>query len=250
MKNFFILVVLSILFPLFASADTIILKNDMRIENVRAWEEDGQVKCYRFGSLIGYLKKNVQKIEKRELTEDVNVADFPGNETRPDSDELYYFQKKQIDFQIKSLEKFKVIKVYDGDTFMAEGHSITIMARLVGIDAPETAKKRKQKPGQPYSQNAKKYLAKIILNKTVRIKSYGMGPYNRLLSEVFADHRNVNLELLRLGFAEVYNGRLPKSFDVLPYKKAEMKARKSRKGIWSLGSKHVSPGKWRKMYNK
>jgi len=160
MKNFFILVVLSILFPLFASADTIILKNGMRIENVRAWEEDGQVKCYRFGSLIGYLKKNVQKIEKGELTEDVNVANFLGNEARPDSDELYYFQKKQIDLQIKSLEKFKVIKVYDGDTFMAEGHSITIMARLVGIDAPETANKRKQKPGQPYSQNAKKYLAK------------------------------------------------------------------------------------------
>ena len=90
----------------------------------------------------------------------------------------------------------------------------------------------------------------MILNKTVQIKSYGMGPYNRLLAEVFAAHRNVNLELLRSGFAEAYNGKLPKAFDVSPYKKAEMKARKSQKGIWSLGSKHISPGIWRKIYNK
>ena len=250
MKNFLILVVISILFPLFASADTIVLKNGMRIENVRAWEEDGQVKCYRFGSLIGYLKKNVRKIEKGEVKKEINEANLLGNEARPDSDELYYLQKKQIDLQIKSLEKFEVIKVYDGDTFMAEGHSIKIMARLIGIDAPETANKRKQKPEQPYSQNAKKYLVKMILNKTVPIKSYGMGPYNRLLVEVFADHRNVNLELLRSGLAEAYNGKLPKGFNVSSYKKAEMKARKSRKGIWSLGNKYVSPEKWRKIYNK
>ena len=250
MKSFFILVVLLMLFPLFASADTIVLKNGRRVENVRAWEENGQIKCYKFGSLIGYLKKNVQRIEKGELKEKVNEANLFGEKARADSDETDYFQKKQIDFQIKSLEKFKVIKVYDGDTFMAEGQNIKIMARLVGIDAPETANKRKQKPEQPYSQKAKKYLAKILLNKTVQIKSYGIEPYNRQLTEVFVDNRNVNLELLRSGFAEVYNGKLPEDFDVAPYREAEMKARKSQKGIWSLGSKHVSPDKWRKMYNK
>jgi len=250
MKNFLILAVLSMLFPLFASADTIVLKNGKRIENVRAWEEDGQVKCYRFGSLIGYLKKNVQKIEKEELKEKVNEANLLGKKARSDSDERDCFQEKQSRLQIKSLEKFKVIKVYDGDTFMAAGHNIKIMARLVGIDTPETANKRRQKPGQPYSQKAGKYLAKMVLNKTVQIRSYGIDSYNRLLTEVFAGNRNVNLELLRSGFAEVYNGKSPKGFDLAPYRKAEKKARESRKGIWSLGSKYVSPKKWRKVYNK
>lgn len=233
MMNYLISFVLSmLLFPLFSSADTIVLKNGRRIENVRAWEEDGQVKCYRFGSLIGYLKENVQRIEEEELNEKLNEANLLGKEERLD------------------LEKFKVIKVYDGDTFMAEGHNIKIMARLVGIDTPEKANKRKQKPGQPYSQKAGEYLAKMILNKTIKIKSYGIESYNRLLTEVFAGNRNVNLELLRAGFAEVYNGKLPKGFDIAPYRKAEMKAKESKKGIWSLGSKYISPKKWRNMYNK
>ena len=233
MKNFLISFVLSILLlPSFASADTIVLKNGRRIENVRVWREDGQIKCYRFGSLIGYLKENVQRIEEEELNEKLNEANLFENKERLD------------------LEKFKVIKVYDGDTFMAEGHNIKIMVRLIGIDTPEKANKKKQKPGQPYSQKAGEYLAKMILNKMVKIKSYGIGSYNRLLAEVFVDNKNVNLELLGSGFAEVYNGKLSKNFDIAPYRKAEMKARESQKGIWSLGSKYISPKKWRSMYNK
>ena len=52
---------------------------------------------------------------------------------------------------------------------------LTIKIRLVGIDAPETAK-GKRKPGQPYSQKAKKYLAGMVLNKVVDVKGYGLGP--------------------------------------------------------------------------
>jgi len=37
--------------------------------------------------------------------------------------------------------QFKITRVYGGDTVMALGHGITIMVRLVGIDAPETSLK-------------------------------------------------------------------------------------------------------------
>ncbi len=50
--------------------------------------------------------------------------------------------------------QFKVTRVSDGDTVKAEGHDIVIKVRLVGIDAPETSKKKRD-PGQPYSQKAK-----------------------------------------------------------------------------------------------
>ena len=65
--------------------------------------------------------------------------------------------------------QFKVTRVYDGDTIKAKGHDIEIKVRLVGIDAPETSKK-KHEPGQPYSQQAKKYLADLVLNKVVDVK--------------------------------------------------------------------------------
>ncbi len=102
--------------------------------------------------------------------------------------------------------QFKVTRVYDGDTFKATGHDIEINVRLVGIDTPET-KKGKNKPGQPFGEKAKKFLARMVLNKQVFIKGYGLGPYNRILAVVYVDRKNVNLKLIKDGLAEVYQGR-------------------------------------------
>jgi endonuclease YncB( thermonuclease family) len=65
--------------------------------------------------------------------------------------------------------QFTVVRVYDGDTLKAAGHDIEIKVRLVGIDAPETSKKKRD-PGQPYSVQAAKYLAGMVLNRVVDIK--------------------------------------------------------------------------------
>jgi endonuclease YncB( thermonuclease family) len=69
-------------------------------------------------------------------------------------------------------DQFKVTRVIDGDSVIAVGHDVTIELRLVGIDAPERSHK-KNEPGQPYSRQATKYLAGLVLNKTVNIKGYG-----------------------------------------------------------------------------
>jgi len=53
--------------------------------------------------------------------------------------------------------QFRITKVLDGDTVKTGGLNIEIKVRLVGIDAPETSKS-KRTPGQPYSQQAKRYL--------------------------------------------------------------------------------------------
>jgi len=102
--------------------------------------------------------------------------------------------------------EFKVTRVSDGDTIKAQGHDIEIKVRLFGIDTPETGK-GKRKPGQPYSQRAKKYLAKMVLNKVVDVKGYGMGPYNRVLGVIYLNQKNINLEMVKAGLAEVYRGR-------------------------------------------
>lgn len=142
--------------------------------------------------------------------------------------------------------QFKVTKVYDGDTVKAEGHDITIKIRLVGIDAPETAK-GKRKPGQPYSQRAKKYLAAMVLNKVVDVKGYGLGPYNRVLGVITSEGLNVNLEMVKTGLAEVYRGKAPYRFPHLPYWQAEKEAKDDKRGMWSLGDEYISPKDWRKM---
>lgn len=142
--------------------------------------------------------------------------------------------------------EFEVLRVYDGDTIKARGCDIEIKVRLVGIDAPETPR-RKREPGQPHSQRAKKYLAALILNRTVEIKGYGLGPYNRVLGEVYINGKNINLEMLRAGLAEVYRGKPPRGLNLSPYWEAEKEARRDRRGMWSLREKYMSPTEWRKM---
>jgi len=142
-------------------------------------------------------------------------------------------------------DQFKITRVYDGDTVKAQGHDIEIIVRLVGIDAPETSRKKRE-PGQPYSQKAKKYLAGLVLNKTVDIKGYGLDRYNRILGVIYLNKKNINLEMVKTGLAEVYRGKPARGFDTEPYLEAEKRAREAKTGMWSLGDKYISPKDWRK----
>ena len=72
--------------------------------------------------------------------------------------------------------------------------------------------------------------------------------YDRTLAVVYAEGKNVNLEMVRAGLAEVYRGRPAKGFDNEPYQKAEDAARRAGVGMWSLGDKYVSPKEWRKLH--
>ena len=150
---------------------------------------------------------------------------------------------------VSSAGQFKVTGVYDGDKVKAEGHDIEIKVRLVGIDTPERPKMKGQ-PGQPYSEQAKKYLERLVLNKVVDIKSYGIGSYNNILGVIYLDGKNINLEMVKAGLAEVYRGRAPHKFPLLPYWQAEKEARDDKRGMWSLGDEYVSPKTWRKMHMK
>ena len=141
--------------------------------------------------------------------------------------------------------QFKVTSVHDGDSFRASGHDIQIKVRLVGIDAPELSR-GKHKPGQPFGQRAKKFLTSLVLNKEVFIKGYGSDQSNRLLAVVYVDRKNVNLELLKAGPAEVYRGKPPKGFDLSPYLTAEAQAKSQKRGMWSQ-EKYISPKDWRKI---
>lgn len=144
--------------------------------------------------------------------------------------------------------EYQVSRVIDGDTLVVQKGSVKLTIRLVGIDAPETSKK-KHEPGQPYSQQSTKHLAKLALNKSVDVKAYGTDRYGRILGEVFAEGNNVNLEMVKAGLAEVYRGTPAPRQDVGPYWRAEEDARRAGRGMWALGDKYVSPREWRRMQN-
>ena len=141
--------------------------------------------------------------------------------------------------------EFKVIRVYDGDTVTALENGKKIKVRLVGIDAPEMSR-GKRNPGQPFCQKSQKYLAWLVLNETVKIKSYGVDRYGRILGVVFTNGKNANLEMVKAGMAEVYRGQSPAGFDVTIFQQAEKVARNAKNGIWVQDDKYISPRVWRK----
>ena len=111
--------------------------------------------------------------------------------------------------------KAKVLKVYDGDTFLLEvdkgfGDYKIAWFRLHGVDTPEMrprGKSRTQKSKIKEKELAKKvkqYVSALILNKEITIVSHkgkafkmGKGKYGRWLAEVF--FLLENLGLINLG---------------------------------------------------
>jgi micrococcal nuclease len=144
-------------------------------------------------------------------------------------------------------DQCQVTRVVDGDTIKADYGTGKITVRLVGIDAPETPK-RKNQTGQPFNQRSRRHLSSLVLNQAVDIKSYGFDDDGRLLGEVFLEDKNINLEMVKAGLAEVYRGKPATGQNMEPYWKAEQEAKIAKRGMWVLGEKYVSPQEWRKTH--
>ena len=147
--------------------------------------------------------------------------------------------------QITLAGQYQVSRVIDGDTIEVKKGATKIIVRLVGVDAPEASRK-KHEPGQPYSQQAIQHLNKLVLNRTVDVKTFGTDRYGRALAEVFVGGNNVNLEMVKAGLAKAYRGTPASGHNMEPYKQAEKEPMKANRGMWGLGDKYVSPRHWRK----
>ncbi len=167
----------------------------------------------------------------------------PKNKTVEEQKESQTIFKK-LSSKKNNARLYKVVKIFDGDTIKVKGFDLTFKIRLVGIDCPETG--FKEQKTQPYSQKAKQYLISLLDNKRIAIKTYGIDAYNRQLAEIFYDNKNINLEMIKAGLAEVYKGKRPTNFDSQTYLKEEAYARQAGKGMWRQGNFYKSPRQWRK----
>jgi hypothetical protein len=71
-KGFLSLLFIFGMFPSLAGADAIVLKNGNRIEAQKVWEEDGYIKCDRYGGVVGFPKREVLRTETQQSDEELN----------------------------------------------------------------------------------------------------------------------------------------------------------------------------------
>lgn len=125
----------------------------------------------------------------------------------------------------------RVMQVKDGDTVVIapiEGGQF-FTCRLYGIDAPETAKRGK--PGQPYGEAAAKELKRLILGQVVDVETTGAKTYNREVCLIKKDGMDVNLEMVKRGYAWAYIQYLKRPY-ASEYIEAEKEARSRKLGLW------------------
>lgn len=116
-----------------------------------------------------------------------------------------------------------VTNIVDGDTIVVSGGD---RVRLLGIDTPEK--------GEVYYNEAKNRLESLIENKEVLLEKEGdnKDQYGRLLRYVFLNETNVNMILVKEGYAACY------FYEESKYKQEcaeiEMNAIQNKIGRWKL----------------
>jgi micrococcal nuclease len=107
---------------------------------------------------------------------------------------LYSPINELLEEKFEQSETVFVERVVDGDTIKTSGMTI----RLLGINTPEK--------GEEYYTEAKNFLEKQILNKTIELKfgKQKIDLYNRTLAYVFFQGENINQKIISNGFANAY----------------------------------------------
>jgi endonuclease YncB( thermonuclease family) len=140
----------------------------------------------------------------------------------------------------------EVVRVTDGDTVSIEpkNRGKRFTCRLYGIDAPET--KKRDKPGQPYAQAARRELTKLVLGHTVEITTTGEKTHNREVCILRINSMDVNREMVNRGYAWTYRKHL-KSPYASEYIEAENNARARAIGVWQQNNP-MPPWEFKKRY--
>jgi micrococcal nuclease len=128
----------------------------------------------------------------------------------------------------------RIVGVHDGDsiTLLTEAKE-QVKIRLEGIDAPELK--------QPFSNAAKQALSAMVFDKQVVIRNKGQDRYKRTLGRVFCGGMDVNLEMVKQGFAWRYD-KYSKEPALI---EAQKEAKAARRGLWS-DKEPAPPWEWRK----
>lgn len=133
----------------------------------------------------------------------------------------------------------RVIKVVDGDSITVQAKGQVVYAiKLQAVDAPDV--------GQPFFEEARKSLSKLILNKDVRVVINTTYGENMIIGSLYRNGQDIGLTLIEQGlawhfkrFAFQQNASARKS-----YSDAQSSASAARIGLWA-DEKPVAPWEFR-----
>jgi len=129
----------------------------------------------------------------------------------------------------------RVVKVNDGDTItVLDANQKQHKVRLYGIDTPEYK--------QPYSRAATRTLAGLVQGEGVGVDVKDTDSYGRTVGVVYKGNLDVNLQMVKSGYAWWYEQHAPFDDDL---REAEESARMDKLGLWA-DPDPVPPWKWRR----
>ncbi len=124
---------------------------------------------------------------------------------------------------IYQMQNVFIVRVLDGDTVELQGGE---KIRLLGINTPEK--------NMFYFEEAKLFLEKLVLNKSVGFELKDTDKYGRWLGYIFVGDKMINEKILNEGLASLYVYEPDEYFEKL--EKAEEFARGNGLGIWRKSS--------------
>lgn len=104
----------------------------------------------------------------------------------------YNFIDSSLEEFLERSEQGIVERIIDGDTVIVNNESV----RLLGINCPER--------GERYYDEATDFLKDFLLGKSVKTQGNKKDRYYRNLKYLFLDGKNINVEMVKNGFANVY----------------------------------------------
>ncbi len=114
----------------------------------------------------------------------------------------------------------RCLRVIDGDSLVLRIDGERVECRLLGIDAPERS--------QPFSRAASRHLESLVLGVPLEVEITGRDGFGRALVRLRRGELDVNLEMVRQGYAWHFTGY---SSD-RELARAEAAARADRRGLW------------------
>ena len=134
----------------------------------------------------------------------------------------------------KKTKKATVISITDGDTFKVTRRGSERVIRIACIDTPEMSP-------PPWGQAAKDVLTGIMrVGGKVKIKELDNDRYGRVVAEVFKGSMNIGEELVRKGYAFVYDDYAYQC-NAKKLNRLQRKAKRNERGIW--GRRNEGHGK-------